>query len=117
MHGSIEDMRTKRSDESLLLRSLAKKLFDPSEIPPTPTRVSKPSPQPKRSAGKGGLGGFIRETQLSEDTDMDLEDMEHPARCLSIDSVPSTPLWQIGRKREQSSAGSRLGSKGYLHLP
>ena len=117
MHGSIEDMRTKRSDESLLLRSLAKKFLDPSEIPPTPNRVPKPSPQPKRSPGREGLGGFIPETQLSEDTDMDLEGMEDPARRLSMDSVPSTPLGQIGRKREQSSPGARLGSKGYLHLP
>ena len=48
---------------------------------------------------------------------MDLEGIEDPARLLSMDSVPSTPLGQIGRKREQPSPGARLGSKGYLHLP
>ena len=47
MHSSIEQLGERKSEESSLLRSLAKKLLDPSEIPPTPKMKS--SRRPKQS--------------------------------------------------------------------
>ena len=107
MQASLDGMEERRTDETKLLRALAKKFLAPEEVPPTPSSNRKCHQSPP-----------IPETpDLSEANADDDMDMTDPSRRLSME-VPGTPLAQVGtRKRAQPSPGARLGSNGFLHLP
>ena len=108
MQTSIEDLATKKDHDGALLRSLAKKLLSPEEIPQTPIPKNKKMPSKE---------DIVQETP--DDVNMADPELESPmlARRLSMENITQTPLTHIGLKRHQPSPGARLGSKGFLHIP